>query len=103
PTNADAVYAGGVHLYRSLDAGATWSVVSRGETVVILHTEQHALGFAAASTALYVGNDGGAYRTEDRTATTLRWAQLNGTLAITQFPAAVSIHPADLNQAYGGT
>jgi len=103
PTNADVLYAGGGSLHRSLDGGDTWTVVSRGSGAVSLHADQHALAFVAGSPLLYVGNDGGVYSTANRTALPLAWSNLNSTLAITQFYPGLSIHPANIDVAFGGT
>jgi hypothetical protein len=102
--------AGGVQfatLYRSTDGGNSWVNVSAGTSgTPLMHTDVHALAFAADSSLLYVGNDGGVWVTGDlpTTGTAIpNWTSLNGTLQITQFYPSMSIHPSDPHIGFGGT
>jgi len=107
PTSASIVFVGGSaastgFLLRSTDGGNNWSDFSSGGGV-LLHVDQHALAFSAGGSRLYVGNDGGAYRTDNPTAVSISWLNLNSTLNITQFYPGHSIHPSSQFIGFGGT
>ncbi len=78
PKSADTVWAGGLNLWRSTDAGATfaqasdWSPPSKDSKIPYTHADQHALVWGTDG-ALYAGNDGGIYRRADDGS----WASLN--------------------------
>lgn len=60
PDNADRVLVAGVPLLQSLAAGANFATVSG------FHVDQHALVFdPAVPGRIYLGNDGGLYRSDD--------------------------------------
>ncbi len=67
PKNPDVIYAGGLDLWRSTDAGATWTQLSdwsppqEAVKLPYTHADQHAVVFGPDGT-VYVGNDGGIYR-----------------------------------------
>jgi photosystem II stability/assembly factor-like uncharacterized protein len=107
PANANIVYAGGdtdnsgnTQVYRSTNAGSTWALVPNNNQ---LHTDLHALTFSADGSVLYVGNDGGAWKTTTPTAASFSWISLNSTLEITQFYANLGIHPTNAQIIFGGT
>ena len=108
PTDPNTVYAGGSARFavgwviRSSDGGSTWQDISSGGGV-LLHVDQHAMAFSTGGGKLYVGNDGGAYRTDDPKAASIAWLNLNNTLNITQFYPGLSIHPLDDQTSFGGT
>ena len=77
PVHADTLFAGGVSLYRSLDGGTTWSAIPNHFSV---HVDHHYAGYKG--NRLYVGSDGGVYRTSNSGAT---WENLNNGLEITQY------------------
>jgi len=57
PVNQEHVFAAGVSMRRSSNGGATWSNVPG------LHADQHAMAWdPAVANRVYVGNDGGTYR-----------------------------------------
>ena len=59
PANADHVFSAGVPMMESRDGGASWT---RGFGI---HADQHALAFDPHTAGrVYVGNDGGLYRSE---------------------------------------
>jgi photosystem II stability/assembly factor-like uncharacterized protein len=96
PTDANTVYFGGVPLFRSRDGGDRFVNVLRN-----MHVDQHAIVFDPRDPeTIYVGNDGGIYRTTNGAAT---WEPLNTNLAITQFYAGIAPHPYDHNAVIGGT
>ena len=101
PTRPDLVYLGTVSLYVSEDGAATWKplveVYAYGASV---HPDQHALAIpASAPGTLWVGNDGGLYRTTNGGTTfesrsdTLGLIQLNG----------IAFHPSMPEFLMGGT
>nr|NQU92698.1 hypothetical protein [Bacteroidota bacterium] len=58
PNNADIIYTGMVHIYRSLDGGNSFSKFTTGwET----HADQHAFEFSPINDKMYIANDGGLY------------------------------------------
>ena len=83
PDNADTVYLGTIDLWRidrnAVTGACAFTLVSQRPGDAI-HSDQHALAFVpAAPGTVYVGNDGGVFRTRDRG---LRWEALNRGLAI---------------------
>ena len=112
PTNPNTVFAGGAArnatVIRSLDGGTSWLEVSRNNVqgaTDALHVDTHAFAFNATGSALYVGNDGGVWSTNNPTGTVGAgfWRNLNASLNITQFYPGVSIHPSTPLFALGGT
>ncbi len=63
PLVVDRVYAGGIRMKRSDDAGATWIDVQDS----YLHVDQHALVANPHTDEVWLANDGGIYRYEDNT------------------------------------
>ncbi len=114
PASANDVFFGGgaSHgtLIRSTDGGATWTEISRrdvqGATDTI-HVDMHAIAFSANGGTMYVGNDGGVWKTTTPTLAGTPpagfWTNLNLDLDITQFYPGVSIHPANTGFSMGGT
>lgn len=99
PTNPNIVLVGGVNLYRTTDGGKTlggWYQVGGYNTDV--HPDMHCAAFGEDNpNIVYLGCDGGMYRSEDAGDT---WSNINNGLAITQF------HDIGLdnksNKVYGG-
>ena len=101
PTRPDLLYLGTVSLYVSTDGAATWSplveVYAAGASI---HPDQHALVIpASAPGTLWVGNDGGLYRTTDGGAT---FESFNDALGLIQFNG-VAFHPSIPQFLMGGT
>jgi len=94
-------------LYRSNDGGNSWiNVSSDALGNPLMHTDMHALAFAADSSLLFAGNDGGVWVTSDLPITGTAvpaWNDLNNSLQITQFYPSMSIHPSDAQIGFGGT
>lgn len=96
PTIPDLVFFGGVPLYRSTNGGQTFANVSS-----TIHVDQHTMAFDPLDpNTVYVGNDGGIYRSRDQG---LSWMSLNTNLGITQFYSGVALHPDRANNVLGGT
>ncbi len=97
PTNSANIVIGGIDLYRSSDGGATftrissWQQASPGQPQP--HADQHQIvsppNFSAANPMVYIGNDGGLYRSTDifsaANSGSSTWQNLNNELGITQF------------------
>jgi hypothetical protein len=108
-------------LFRSLDGGNTWGDMSADGSgnQTSIHVDIHALHFAVGGggtvLAMFAGNDGGVWASEDVfSAATApgdqHWADLNDdtgiantSLNLTQFYPGISIHPATDQIIYGGT
>lgn len=89
PADPDRVWAGGVDLFRSDDAGQSWGVASfwwfSFFSPYYAHADQHRLIFhpdydGITNNTLFVGNDGGLYRTDNA-----RDAVVTGPLATCSF------------------
>jgi len=105
PTNTDICYAGGVFPYgtgfyglvKTTDGGNSWTDITIGIDGSQLHPDQHCLAFGP-DTNLWVGNDGGIWKTTDEGQT---WINCNHTLGVTQF-YTLAMHPANSNFLLGG-
>lgn len=93
PTNANTLVVGGLDLWRSTDGGTTLTKISQWQkSPESSHGDQKVIvsspGFNGTSDkTVYVGNDGGIYRTQDiYTVEPLGgWQPLNNNLGVTQF------------------
>ncbi len=86
PTNADITITGGVNLAYSADAGNTWAMNTawyQFQTMPTVHADKHFLGFNSLNHALYVGCDGGIYRSY--TPQTGPYSDLSNGIGITEF------------------
>ncbi|MFN0083814.1 MAG: hypothetical protein ACKVX9_00360 [Blastocatellia bacterium] len=112
PVDANVVYFGtltnttntGGTLWRSRDGGQTWADISLGDGASGgLHADTHWIAIHPANrNLLFTANDGGVWRTEEATASTVSWRNLNQGLNITQF-YTLALHPTDANILLGGT
>ncbi len=125
PADENRVWAGGIEWFRSDDGGANWGVSGFAYTPTSVgfgpvHTDQHAIVFhpqynGTTNQTLFIGNDGGLYRTDNARAATatgitgacdpnnsaVRWSPLNNNYGVTQFyHGAVS---PDGKTYFGGT
>ena len=108
PLDENRVWIGGVDLFRSDDGGRTWGVASywwdEKSSPSYAHADQHIIAFhlnynGTTNKQMFVGSDGGIFRTDDARAavatgalavcsprnTQVRWKSLNQGLAVTQF------------------
>jgi PKD repeat protein len=73
PTNKDAVFVGGVDIFKTSDAASSWQQVSHwygGFGYQNVHADQHNIIYApTGNNVAYFVNDGGVYRTDNATAT----------------------------------
>jgi hypothetical protein len=71
------------------------------------HVDQHAMAFAKLPNGrvrLYLGNDGGIWRTDDAEASTITWTNINNPrLQLAQFYPSLSVHPSNPSFAFAGT
>jgi hypothetical protein len=121
PTNSQIVFfGGGAHevfsppsvtfewIIHSTDGGTTWSPAiptAPSGTSGLPHVDEHTMAFVkiGSTVRMYLGNDGGVWRTDDAEASTVTWTNLNNLpLQITQFYPSLSIHPSDPGIAFGG-
>ncbi len=113
PYNSDIVYLGGSASYislprwsirevivRSTDGGSSWWDLSPNDTVArTLHPDMHAIAFDPQNPqALWIGNDGGVWKSTDGG---LTWINKNNNLATLQF-IGVATHPTDPDVIFGG-
>jgi len=120
PANANVVYLGGSSAINALGTAAEWimrslngttggvfaSVIPTTSGAAFPHVDQHAIAFVKTGTTvrLYLGNDGGIWRTDDAEAPSVTWINLNNApLQLTQFYPSISINPANPNIAFDGT
>lgn len=99
PADPNRVWAGGVALFRSDDGGANWGLAACGET----HVDYHAVVFhpqynGSTNKTMFVGNDGGVFKTTDARAAVrttvcgpqncagqVTFSTLNNSYGVTQF------------------
>lgn len=95
PDNEDVVFLGGMNLYRSVN-GFSDSLMTDFiggypydmDSIHALHPDQHAVSFLPSEPGvMFIGNDGGIYRTNDCMADSshISWDRLNNKLTTTQF------------------
>src|SRR5260370_21754014 len=114
PASANDVFFGGGAskgtLIRSLDGGATWTEISRNNVsgaTDSIHVDMHAIAFSGNGSTMYVGNDGGVWKTTQPTLAGTPPAgfstNLNPNFYITQFYPGVSLHPSNTGTSIGST
>ena len=103
PNNPDVVYLGAINVHRGVRGANgvfTWTNISAKSSGPSIHPDQHAITFAPDDpNVLYVGNDGGIYRSPDAGA---NWTPLNRGLCITEFEFLAQ-HPEHEAWLLGGT
>ena len=111
PAGANDVFFGGAEgngtLIRSTDGGSTWTEISRNDVngaTDTIHVDMHAVAFSSTGATMYVGNDGGVWKTTTPTGAPIAgfWTNLNQDIQITQFYPGVSIHPSNTGFAMAG-
>jgi hypothetical protein len=69
PNDRDRVFVGGIDLFVSANGGTSWQQVSHwwgGYGFQAVHADQHVITFQPGSSqVMYVGNDGGVYRSDN--------------------------------------
>jgi hypothetical protein len=108
PTDPNRIWAGGIDLMRSDDGGMNWGLASYWWSSPVnphyAHADQHAIVFhpqydGMTNATMFVGNDGGLFRTDNARAATavgptapcnvsntaVSWTTLNNSYGVTQF------------------
>ncbi len=128
PLDANRVWVGGIDTFRSDDGGANFGIASHWKASTTLpryvHADQHAIVFdpgfnGTTNKIMYLGNDGGLFKTTDARAavggagsdngatsvcsqiTNVPWTNLNNGYGVTQFYDGV-VYPDGQNY-FGGT
>ncbi|MCZ7557341.1 MAG: T9SS type A sorting domain-containing protein [Bacteroidia bacterium] len=96
PTSADTVHVGGLELWRSVNGGSSWTQISSNGSPV--HVDQHVLEYSPDNKYLFLGNDGGVYRSLNKGTT---WTPLERTLETIQF-YTLAWDPNNADRFYGG-
>lgn len=86
PDRDTQVYCGDIEVHRGDLAGTTWTwlnITDKDASGDSIHPDQHAIAFEPGQPdTIYVGNDGGLYRSPDRGIT---WQHCNNGLVISEF------------------
>ncbi len=100
PNDENRLWAGGVSMNLSADAGMTWAGFGGGS----IHTDHHAIVYYPGdSDQILFGNDGGMYKSYDGSAGSPTFTDKNNSYNVTQF-YAVAMHPnSGSNYMLGGT
>ncbi len=94
PNDPNIIFALGLRLYKSVVGGNTWTEVTNG-----VHVDQHGMYIHPQnSNVIYLGNDGGAYISNNGAETWKKWFNL----PITQFYTC-EVDYLDPDNLYGGT
>jgi hypothetical protein len=95
---------------RTENGGTSWSSVIPNlpaGSAGLPHVDNHAIALVKLSTGkvrMYLGNDGGIWRTDDAEGTPITWINLNNpSLTLTQFYPSISINASSPAIAFGGT
>lgn len=103
PTNADILFTGGLHIYRTTDAGASWArrTSGGGGSLPYVHVDQHGIFFRPGNPSdIFFTNDGGLWLTTDGGNT---FSSKNTGYNVTQF-YSLSVDPRPAaNIIIGGT
>ena len=97
PADPNLLFVGGVEIYRSTNARTSFVRLTFANHPV--HVDQHCFATQPGSGTLYVGNDGGVYRSTNNGD---EWQNLDATLGNTQF-YTIAQHGGQPGQVLGGT
>lgn len=95
PTNPNVVWAGSVLLNGSMDGGVNWPIHLNGTTI---HVDHHAIEYEPTGGTLWVGSDGGFWKTAEGTT----WIPRNDGLVTYQF-YDVCVAQTNPTTDFGGT
>jgi photosystem II stability/assembly factor-like uncharacterized protein len=107
PANADTLYIGSRDVYKSTNSGANWANINNSFSVngnynprrSNAHPDQHSLAFLPGnSRVIFIGNDGGLYKSEDAGQT---FRSKNQTLSLSQF-VGLAIDPRNPKSTLAG-
>ncbi|HVZ41529.1 MAG TPA: hypothetical protein VHI13_19770 [Candidatus Kapabacteria bacterium] len=100
PNDPNTCVAAGISIVRTTDGGNNWYYINSYGGGNAPHPDHHALAIDPANTdVIYLGNDGGMYRSDDNGTT---YAKKSSGLAITQF-YAMAVDQSKPATTYGGT
>ena len=114
PLDSNHLVVGGLDLYRSTDAGVNFTKISNwqiaGPGVSQPHADHHVIvsvpGYSNFNPVVYIGNDGGVYRSSDIFSAAASgvgtWSNLNNNLGVTQFYGGAGSRAAG-GKIIGGT
>ncbi|MCX8020813.1 MAG: hypothetical protein N2747_10000 [Chitinophagaceae bacterium] len=84
PDDQNTIFLGGTNIYRSTDAGTTWTRIGGYNSSANYalypnsHPDIHSIVFPPTSTTIMLcGNDGGIQRTTNNLASSVSWTQIN--------------------------
>lgn len=109
PVNPNMVWVGGVDVYRSGDGGMTWGAASLWQVpygnAQFAHADRHAIQFhpnydGAANQTMYLGTDGGIFRTDNALAAVSTGPQ---GVCLTNYTNNNNVNWIDLNNSYSAT
>lgn len=93
PADANIVWGGGIGIYRTANGGMTWPNVSVGPNAAMpvgVHADHHAVAFDPTNSKIvYVGNDGGIFKSTD-TSASWNWNDISHGMILTEFYRATS-------------
>jgi PKD repeat protein len=106
PNNSNALFVGGIDIFKSTNGGTSWQQICHwygGFGFQNVHADQHAIVFEPGnSNVIYFGNDGGVYRTSNGTAA-IPSVQFKGeNFNVTQYYACAMNPTAYSNQFLAG-
>ncbi len=84
PVDKEQIYAGGIHIWKSLDGGKSWQIVNHwfgANGLPFVHADQHDLVINSRTLELYSANDGGLHVSNNNG---ISWTDLSQGLGITQ-------------------
>jgi hypothetical protein len=106
----DSTTGAPIWVERTTNGGTTWATVIPNlpaGSAGLPHVDIHAMAFiklASGKVRMYLGNDGGIWRTDDAEAASVTWTNLNDSvLQLTQFYPDLSVHPSSPNIAFAGS
>lgn len=82
PVDPSIVFVGGVNTVRSTDGGDNWVQVTNTNSLTNVHVDCHSLEFIPGTNNLFIGTDGGIWKTLNYG---LRWFNLSSGLGIKQY------------------
>ncbi len=107
PANEDVVIVGGFNVHRSQDGGNTWQQMFEGSrrhnkyNLQYVHVDQHNFIFQDSDT-VYITNDGGVWKSNNFTADTPLFLDLNLNYNTSQYYACAIAPQKDNNLVMGG-
>ncbi|HZU26411.1 MAG TPA: hypothetical protein VFA04_12870 [Bryobacteraceae bacterium] len=102
PRNPAIIFAGDIHLFRSMDGGAFWQNVERGVDGAKIATDFRSFTFSSDGSVFYAGSDGGVWRTTDAANAEIVWTARNETRNTVLFYSPLAIDPRDVTVSFGG-